>query len=51
MIKRNSNKKDCIVIRAGEERKIPFNDVAVGDLVVSRDGVTIPAALFLILIT
>ena len=57
-----SRKKDCIVIRAGEERKIPFNDVAVGDLVVSRDGVTIPAeirrsgmavaiALFLILIT
>lgn len=38
-----SKKKDCIVIRAGEEKKIPFGDVVVGDLVVLRDGFTIPA--------
>ena len=38
-----SKKKDCIVIRAGEEKKIPFGQVVVGDLVVLRDGFTIPA--------
>eukprot|EP00486_Rosalina_sp_Unknown_P014513 CAMPEP_0201579392 /NCGR_PEP_ID=MMETSP0190_2-20130828/26911_1 /ASSEMBLY_ACC=CAM_ASM_000263 /TAXON_ID=37353 /ORGANISM="Rosalina sp." /LENGTH=769 /DNA_ID=CAMNT_0048013763 /DNA_START=180 /DNA_END=2486 /DNA_ORIENTATION=+ len=38
-----SKKKDCIVIRAGKEKKIPFGEVVVGDLVVLRDGFTIPA--------
>jgi len=35
--------KFCIVLRAGEEKKIPFGEVVVGDLVVLRDGFTIPA--------
>lgn len=38
-----SKKKDCIVIRNNEEKKISFGDVVVGDLVVLRDGFTIPA--------
>eukprot|EP01083_Nonionella_stella_P056300 148336_1 len=38
-----SKLKFCIVLRGGEERKIPFGDVVVGDLVVLRDGFTIPA--------
>merc|ERR1719242_1118866 len=38
-----SKLKSCIVLRAGEEKKIPFGEVVVGDLVVLRDGFTIPA--------
>eukprot|EP01084_Bolivina_argentea_P047034 86648_1 len=38
-----SKLKFCIVLRNGEEKKIPFADVVVGDLVVLRDGFTIPA--------
>eukprot|EP00484_Ammonia_sp_Unknown_P011182 CAMPEP_0197073056 /NCGR_PEP_ID=MMETSP1384-20130603/210406_1 /TAXON_ID=29189 /ORGANISM="Ammonia sp." /LENGTH=1037 /DNA_ID=CAMNT_0042511881 /DNA_START=129 /DNA_END=3241 /DNA_ORIENTATION=+ len=38
-----SKKKFCIVLRGGEEKQIAFGDVVVGDLVVLRDGFTIPA--------
>ena len=38
-----SKLKFCIVLRGGEEKKIPFGEVVVGDLVVLRDGFTVPA--------
>jgi len=38
-----SKKKDCLVLRAGVEKKIPFGEVVVGDLVILRSGFTIPA--------
>lgn len=37
-----SQKKDTIVLRAGKEYKVPFEEVIVGDLVVLRAGFTVP---------
>jgi len=38
-----SKKKWCIVLRDEQEKKIPFGEVVIGDLVVLRDGFTVPA--------
>jgi Ca2+-transporting ATPase len=38
-----SEKNECIVIRAGEEESIPFTELVVGDLVVLRAGFAVPA--------
>eukprot|EP01084_Bolivina_argentea_P295942 509620_1 len=38
-----SKKKFCIVLRNGQEKEIAFKNVVAGDLVILRDGFTVPA--------
>ena len=42
IMEEEAKKKYTIVLRNGEEEEIPFSDIVVGDLIILRNGFTIP---------